>query len=210
MHHSKLKFLITTRLYDYLEASFFRKYSDTIAYSRLDGDNESTKINQEINLIIDASMDDIAGDFVPEHRTKIAECLKSMDHRTYLWLHLTINIIQQSPCEYGRLSDVENLLSELPAEISEAYETILSRRKKENDTEILLQIILQRKSHILIYTYGLCPCITIELNQLNLPYSLCQTSLFNMKERMRAMRTMRAMRVMMIMSLDENFMRMIL
>jgi hypothetical protein len=137
----KLKFLITSRPYDDLEASF-KDFSDTTAYLRFDGDDKSKEINQEINLVIDARMDDIAGDFADEDRRKISERLKSMDHRTYLWLHLTIDIIRQSPSKYGRLYDVENLLSELPAEISDAYENILGRSKDEKHTEILLQIIL--------------------------------------------------------------------
>ena len=138
---SKLKFLITSRPYGDIEVSF-RNFTDTTAYLRFEGDDKSKEISQEINLVIDARMDDIASDLAEEDRRKISERLKSMDHRTYLWLHLTIDIIKQSPCEYGRLSDIENLLSDLPAEISDAYEKILGRSKNEKHTEILLQIVL--------------------------------------------------------------------
>ncbi|KAM3077061.1 hypothetical protein ACMFMF_004976 [Clarireedia jacksonii] len=137
----KLKFLITSRLYSDLEASF-RNFSNTTVYLQFDGDNKSKEINQEINLVIDTRMDDIAGDFADEDRRKISERLKSMNHRTYLWLHLTIDIIQRSPSEYSRRCDVETLLNELPAEISDTYEKILGRSKNEKHTEILLQIIL--------------------------------------------------------------------
>ncbi|KAL1993135.1 hypothetical protein VTN49DRAFT_3892 [Thermomyces lanuginosus] len=65
-----------------------------------------------------------------------------MEHRTYLWLHLTFDIIEQSPSEYGRVSDVEALLSSLPSQVSEAYERILERSKNEFYTETLLQIVL--------------------------------------------------------------------
>jgi ankyrin repeat domain-containing protein 50 len=65
-----------------------------------------------------------------------------MQHRPYLWLHLTFDIIEQSPSEYGRLSDIETLLSNLPFQVSKAYERILSRSKNQTQTKILLQIIL--------------------------------------------------------------------
>ncbi|OCL07139.1 hypothetical protein AOQ84DRAFT_320378, partial [Glonium stellatum] len=138
---SKLKFLITSRPYDDLEASF-KKFSGTSAYLRFDGDEKSDQISQEINLVIDIRVDDIASSFAEEGRRKISDRLKSMQHRTYLWLHLTLNIIEQSPCEYGRLSDIEALLSGLPTEVFEAYEKILGRSKNLPQTEILLQIVL--------------------------------------------------------------------
>ncbi|KAF7547245.1 hypothetical protein G7Z17_g7857 [Cylindrodendrum hubeiense] len=138
---SKLKFLITSRPYDDLEASF-GKFSGAAAYLRFDGDEKSEQISQEINLVIDARMHDIAGSFPNEDRNIIRASLKGMGHRTYLWLHLTFDIIEQSPCEYGRRTDIEALLSELPSRISEAYEKILGRSKNQTQTEMILRIIL--------------------------------------------------------------------
>jgi hypothetical protein len=85
---------------------------------------------------------DIADSFAYEDRRAICKRLKGIEHRTYLWLHLTFDIIEQSPSEYGRRTDIENLLSELPSQISEAYERILGRSKNETQTEILLRIVL--------------------------------------------------------------------
>ncbi|KAF4247129.1 hypothetical protein CNMCM8980_007809 [Aspergillus fumigatiaffinis] len=138
---SKLKFLITGRPYDHLEVSF-KGFSDATAYLRFDGDEKSAQISKEINLVIDAKVDEIARDFEEVDRRKISEQLKSMEHRTYLWLHLTFDIIKQNPSEYGRRSDVEALLSDLPSEVSQAYEKILGRSKNEIYTENLLQIVL--------------------------------------------------------------------
>ncbi|KAF7161294.1 hypothetical protein CNMCM5623_006911 [Aspergillus felis] len=138
---SKLKFLITSRPYDDLEESF-KGFSDTTAYLRFDGDEKSAQISKEVNLVINAKVDEIARDFEEGDRRKISEQLKSMEHRTYLWLHLTFNIIEQSPSEYGRRCDVEALLSDLPSEVSQAYEKILGRSKNQIHTETLLQIVL--------------------------------------------------------------------
>ncbi|PQE04262.1 ankyrin repeat protein [Rutstroemia sp. NJR-2017a BVV2] len=175
----KLKFLITSRPYDDLEASF-RNFSNTTAYLRFDGDNKSKEINQEINLVIDARMDDIAGDFADEDRRKISERLKSMDHRTYLWLHLTIDIIKQSPSKYGRLYDVENLLSELPAEISDAYENILGRSKNEKHTEILLQIILAAAQPLTLDEANIALTLALQKEQF-MSYAALQSSLWPSK-----------------------------
>ncbi|PQE33485.1 Ankyrin repeat-containing domain protein [Rutstroemia sp. NJR-2017a WRK4] len=175
----KLKFLITSRPYDDLEASF-RNFSNTTAYLRFDGDNKSKEINQEINLVIDARMDDIAGDFADEDRRKISERLKSMDHRTYLWLHLTIDIIKQSPSKYGRLYDVENLLSELPAEISDAYENILGRSKDEKHTEILLQIILAAAQPLTLDEANIALTLALQKEQF-MSHAALQSSLWPSK-----------------------------
>lgn len=99
-------------------------------------------MSDDQHLVIDARVDDIAGSFANKDRRKISNRLKSMQHRTYLWLHLTFNIIEQSPSKYGRLSDIETLLSNLPSQVSKAYERILGRSKNQTQAEILLQIIL--------------------------------------------------------------------
>lgn len=138
---SKLKFLITSRPYDDLEASF-RMFSDTATYLRFDGDDKFEQIGQEINLVIDAKMSDIGYGLNDEGRRIISERLKSMKNRTYLWLHLTFDIINQSPSEYSRRQDIERLLSDLPTQVSDAYEKILNRSKESEKMIALLQIML--------------------------------------------------------------------
>jgi hypothetical protein len=135
---SRLKFLITSRPYDDLEASFGK----SAAYLHLDGDDKSDDIRHEINLVIDARLGELAGSLDPEDRRKISERLKSMENRTYLWLHLTFGIIEQKRSMYGKRSKIEELLSDLPSRVSDAYEKILSRSQDETQTEILLRIVL--------------------------------------------------------------------
>jgi hypothetical protein len=55
---------------------------------------------------------------------------------------LTLNIIEKSPVEFGKRSDIEKLLSHLPSQVSDAYEKILSRSKDQSRTKILLRIML--------------------------------------------------------------------
>ena len=106
---SKLKFLITSRPYDDIEASF-KGFPDTKAYLHFDGDGKSSQISKEINLVIDVKVNEIARDFEESDRKRISDQLKSIEHRTYLWLHLTFEIIKKSPSEYSRRSDIETLL----------------------------------------------------------------------------------------------------
>jgi hypothetical protein len=89
---SKLKFLITSRPYDDLEA-YFGNFLTTM-YLRFDGDDKSADIGREINLVIDERVDKVIGSFAPDDRRKISERLKSMENRTYLWLHLIFDIIK--------------------------------------------------------------------------------------------------------------------
>jgi hypothetical protein len=138
---SILKFLVTSRPYDDLEASF-RNLSDTATYLRFDGDDKSEAIGREINLVIDAKICDIGYGLTDEECRVISGRLKSMKNRTYLWLHLTFEIIKESPSEYSRRKDIENLLSDLPTQVSDAYEKILSRSKESEKAIALLQIML--------------------------------------------------------------------
>jgi ankyrin repeat protein len=139
--HSKLKFLITSRPYDNLEASF-RKFSSTTAYLHFDGGDKSEQIGSEINLVIDSRVQEIAAGFTADDQRRISENLKRRDNRTYLWLYLTFNIIKESPSKYGKRSDVEKILADIPLQVFDAYEKILSRSSNRPAADILLQIVL--------------------------------------------------------------------
>ena len=137
----RLKFLVTSRPYDDLEYKF-QKLSDVSTYIRFDGDEKSQRIGQEINLVIDANIPHITGGFDHDQRERICNRLKEMENRTYLWLFLTIGIIEESPSNFRRKTDIDSLLSNLPSEISDAYERILSRSKDGLKARILLEIIV--------------------------------------------------------------------
>lgn len=137
----KLKFFITCRPYDDIEQSFgiLARHARILHF---DGDGKSNEINSDINLVIDARMDDFAVNFEPSDRLEIAQHLKRQEMRTYLWLHLTLEIISDSPSEYSRPGDVEALLQSLPQQLSEAYEKILNRTKNRPKAIVLLSILL--------------------------------------------------------------------
>ncbi|KAI3317871.1 hypothetical protein HD806DRAFT_355125 [Xylariaceae sp. AK1471] len=137
---SKLKFLITSRPYDDLEADFGEFPASN--YLRFEGDDKSADISREINLVIDERVNKIASNLTAEDRRKLSDRLKSMENRTYLWLYLIFDTIKEKLSLYRKLSSMEALLSDIPSRVSEAYEKILSRSQDEAQTEILLRIVL--------------------------------------------------------------------
>ena len=142
-HPSKLKFFITGRPYNNLEARF-RRFSDKPGYQHLNGDDKSEEIGKEINLYIDHWVQNFT-EYKDEDRCKISDFLKHKENRTYLWLHLTIEGIEQSS---KRAMDILDILKELSEEVSDKYEKILDRSKEKDRTKILLQIVLSAEESL--------------------------------------------------------------
>ena len=134
----RLKFLVTSRPYHDLEERF-ESLSDNSTYLRIDGDDKSQRIGQEINLVIDHELPRIAKGFSVEHCKRVSDRLKKMDNRNYLWLFLTLDIITGSR---SKMSSIDSLLSSLPSKVSDAYEEILSRSSDETNARVLLQLIV--------------------------------------------------------------------
>ena len=137
----RLKFLITSRPYDNLEWDFER-LSGATSYVRFDGSDKSQEIGEDINLVIDAKIPGLTRYFDDEKRKVITTRLKSMENRTYLWLYLIMDIIENSRSEYQKVSSLELLLSELPSSVSDAYEKILGRSRDKVKARIILQLIV--------------------------------------------------------------------
>ncbi|RYP67000.1 hypothetical protein DL771_007496 [Monosporascus sp. 5C6A] len=137
---SKLKFLITSRPYDDLE-TYFENFLTT-NYLRFDGDDKSADTGREINLVIDVRVNEIARNFTADDRHKISARLKTLENRTYLWLYLIFDTIEENLSGYGKRSSIEKLLCDIPSKVSEAYEKILSKSQNEVQTDRLLRIIL--------------------------------------------------------------------
>ncbi|GAW17430.1 hypothetical protein ANO14919_068870 [Xylariales sp. No.14919] len=139
----RLKFFITSRPYDTIERPFGSFISPFCL--RLDGDNHSAAISEDIDRVIDHEIPKRMGHFTKENRQRISERLKGIGNRTYLWLRLTFCIFSQNPSDYDRPSDIEALLNNLPDEHAKAYEEILNR-KKSKYTRVLFQLMLAAKT----------------------------------------------------------------
>jgi hypothetical protein len=67
---SRLKFIIISRLYYDLESAF-GKFSIITIYVRFDRDEKSDEISNDINLVIDDNIYNIAGDLATKDRLLI-------------------------------------------------------------------------------------------------------------------------------------------
>jgi ankyrin repeat domain-containing protein 50 len=137
----KLKFVITSRPHDGIEVAI-GKLSRVGALEHVDGDGLSREIGDEINLVIDDKLSTITASFSAQDRERISNKLKGMEHRTYLWLHLTLDIIEKAPSRFCRVRDLESFLAKLPSEVSEAYEQVLSHTTDRHQAETLLNIVV--------------------------------------------------------------------
>ena len=125
---TKLKFLVTSRPYSNIERAFQTKISDMTSIS-LRGEDETDKISAEIDLVIDHKIPQISKNrrypLEPEVQNALIKSLKSIPHRTYLWLYLILDVIQESLD--STKTSLERLVNKIPHTVEDAYEKILTR-----------------------------------------------------------------------------------
>ncbi|KXH62310.1 hypothetical protein CSAL01_09796 [Colletotrichum salicis] len=112
------------------------------ASSHIDGDEARLAISEEIDLFIEKNLPNLVGPLPKSDQEDIRECLKAMENRTYLWLRLVFQMIQEEPGVYGIKSDITGLFEHLPAEASDIYEKVLRRFYDEPKTKLLFQLML--------------------------------------------------------------------
>ncbi|KAL9063919.1 MAG: hypothetical protein Q9161_009197 [Pseudevernia consocians] len=137
MQGSKLKFLVTSRPYYDIE----NRFSESTEH--LSGEDETELIRQEIDLVIKDRVPRIASRLKLDIETQntLQDRLLSTRHRTYLWLHLTLDDLERS-LEVHTSKRMERFLDETPRTVDEAYEKILRKSPDSNKAEKLLQIVL--------------------------------------------------------------------
>lgn len=138
----KLKFFITSRPYDDIQYSF-EIFNENTSYFRFDGDARSDDISHDINIVIDHELHRFGERrFTAETLENLCTRFKNLGTRTYLWLYLTMSIIQSNPSKYSLVSAIEELLSDVQPGLSHIYEKILSATKDEEMTKTMLHILL--------------------------------------------------------------------
>lgn len=137
---AKLKFLVTGRPYDEIKRAFFHLQKN-IPTIRFAAEDEPESITREIGFVIEKRVDELAErlDLTDDARTSLHEQLCETTNRTYLWLHLVLNEVENVN---GRTKKkILQLFRELPSTVEGAYEKILGRCK-EMDARKTLQIIV--------------------------------------------------------------------
>jgi hypothetical protein len=122
----------------------FQDITSSLPAIRLRGEEENDQIRQEIDLVIEVRVNKLSKDLqlTTETKNQVQQKLLMMQHRTYLWLYLSIKGIYQAYHDSLRLD--EEIIETLPSSVEDAYEKILSKvtDKQRDIVAKILQIIV--------------------------------------------------------------------
>ncbi|KAH8723883.1 ankyrin repeat-containing domain protein [Phaeosphaeriaceae sp. PMI808] len=142
--NSNLKFLLTSRPYSEIRRDFQPLKIPTLPVIHLsgEGDVEMEKISREINVFIKARVQDIGKQLeLSYHEQKLLlERLLCVPNRTYLWVHLTLDLIQNEI--HIDKAKIREATSHLPKTVDEAYSRILSKSRYHDKARKILHIIV--------------------------------------------------------------------
>jgi len=133
--NGQLKFLVTSRPYSSIEERFDQS---TI---RLAGENESENLKDEIDMVIEDKVADIAKRKRLNQKTqdRLQERLIKTENRTYLWLHLVLQGLEKTLIKNS--SDVDREIDQLFS-LDDAYEAILNRSPRPEQAQRTLHIVV--------------------------------------------------------------------
>ncbi|KAJ5985268.1 hypothetical protein N7522_012464 [Penicillium canescens] len=134
----KLKFLLTSRPYSTIYSQFHDVMKETPTI-HLSGDQESERIKDEINHVIDVDIPKIAArkGFDGEATEYLLEQFHQVDNRTYLWLSLVMEEIRLSERPANK-RELRKITSDLPRSLVDAFDAILKRcRHRELARQLL-------------------------------------------------------------------------
>lgn len=139
-----LKFLLTSRPYGQIHRGFWPLEIPELPVIHLSGESEDEirKISQEIDIFIRSKVKDIGNQLplIKEEQDLLLQGLMQIPNRTYLWAHLTLDLIMKDlSIDRARIA---NAVSGIPKEIDEAYEKILSKSYDVEEAKKILHIVV--------------------------------------------------------------------
>ena len=137
-----LKFLITSRPYFHIERDLQNLISK-YPVIRLSAEEETEAISHEINLVIKVEVQKLGETLKLDKfiRQILEEQLLKFQNRTYLWLHLILEVVRQR-LETMSQKQIRNILSSVPETVDKAYSAILERSEDKESATKLLHIIV--------------------------------------------------------------------
>jgi ankyrin repeat protein len=139
-----LKFLITSRPYREIGMGFKPLENLNLPVIHLSGesDSEMTKIVKEIDIAIRERVRTITvrQSLTGEEQLILVSRLLSVRNRTYLWAHLTLDLIERQ-LDISK-EKIINITSHLPQNVNEAYERILCRTFSKDKAIRMLHLII--------------------------------------------------------------------
>ncbi|CAG8121832.1 unnamed protein product [Penicillium salamii] len=152
-HHesSSLKFLVTSRPYTHIQRGF-RYLENRTPKIHLSGEDdiETEKIAGEINLVIQARVEEmgVRQELEGSEQKFLHEQLVKIPHRTYLWVTLIFDVIENS-ISYTK-TKLREIIDTIPRTVDEAYETILERSPDPAKARKLLHIVVSAAEPITV------------------------------------------------------------
>lgn len=137
-----LKFLITSRPYFHIERSLQGLISKHPVI-RLAGEAETLSISREINLVIKVEVQKLGKILKLDDSVRLIleEGLLKFKNRTYLWLHLILEVVRRR-LETVSQKKIRDILSSVPETVDKAYTAILERSENKRSAKKLLNIIV--------------------------------------------------------------------
>ena len=140
---SQLKFVVTSRPYHDIERRF-TALTHQFPTIRLQGEHESEAISREISVVIKWKVSELGIELRldPSEQATLEDELLRMEHRTYLWLRLILEVIRDETVPTKKR--LKQIINAIPTTVDEAYEAILSkiREKDHQRAQKLLGIVV--------------------------------------------------------------------
>jgi ankyrin repeat domain-containing protein 50 len=139
-----LKFLLTSRPYGGIRQAFQPLRIPGLPVIRLSGESdvEVKKISREIDVFIKAKVQNIGARLKlrDDEQDLLLQELMRVPNRTYLWVHLTLDLIQRD-IDIDK-TGIANATSRLPKTVDEAYTRILSKSHNFEKAKRILHIVV--------------------------------------------------------------------
>ncbi|GAB1311330.1 Ankyrin repeat domain-containing protein 50 [Madurella fahalii] len=140
----RLKFLVTSRPYGTIRQGFQPQDIPGLRIVHLSGESEAelSKIAREIDIYIYARVRSIRESLKlnQEKEQLLLQELLRIPNRTYLWVHLTMDLIR------GKMNinktGIHDVVSSIPPTVDDAYEGILNRSPDPEGAKKLLHIVV--------------------------------------------------------------------
>ncbi|KAI1194987.1 hypothetical protein F5X97DRAFT_335665 [Nemania serpens] len=141
--NSTLKFLVTSRPYLRIQHVFqdLKESQPTIHLSG-ESEEEVDKIAQEITICIEQRIEQLCKrlKLAKEEKQILYEELATGSHRTYLWVHLVFDVIEDAV--FLTRDDLRTSIRNLPRTVEEAYERILRKSRDPENARRILHIVV--------------------------------------------------------------------
>ncbi|KAE8384523.1 hypothetical protein BDV23DRAFT_189147 [Aspergillus alliaceus] len=141
--NGNVKFLITSRPYDYIHQEF-RGVHEDLSTVHLSGEGEAEvgQISKEIQLVIRKRIEDIGRRraLTSQQCKLLLDELLPIPNQTYLWVTLTMDVINRTP-GFTR-GNIRDAIKNIPSTVNDAYEKILSQSKAPERAKTILHALV--------------------------------------------------------------------